>query len=93
MEFLGRRGGPRAVGDVFPAPATIRAMAFSPDGKRLLTGDHEGRVIVWDIGVESWLKRAFRIAGRELSPDERKRHMSRSAPQGFQNLYVSIKDT
>jgi WD40 repeat protein len=28
----------------------VRAMAFTPDGKSLITGDDSGTALVWDIG-------------------------------------------
>ena len=65
----------RALGTAFPAPAAIGAMAFAGDGKRLLTGDRQGRVIVWDVALADWQTRACRIAGRELTADEWRRYL------------------
>ncbi|MGB8435085.1 MAG: TIR domain-containing protein, partial [Burkholderiales bacterium] len=65
----------RTLGTAFPAPAVIRAMAFANDGKQLLTGDWQGRVIVWDVALADWRTQACRIAGRELTADEWRRYL------------------
>jgi hypothetical protein len=49
-------------------------IAFSPDGTTLATGyeDNEGHggVLLWDMDVTSWQRRAREIVGRNFSWDE-----------------------
>jgi WD40 repeat protein len=47
---------------------SVSTLSFSPDGGTLATGAAE--VIVWDVDPESWIKRACRIANRNLSRRE-----------------------
>ncbi len=65
----------RMVGRVVAAGAPIHQLAFATDGKRLLSGDEAGRAILWDVDVESWERQACRIAGRDLSREERARYL------------------
>jgi len=65
----------RTVGTGFNATGAISAMTFSADGRLLLSGDRNGQVVAWDVAVETWLQTACRIAGRELTPDERQRYL------------------
>lgn len=65
----------RTVGTGFNAGGAIAAMAFSADGRLLLSGDRNGQVVAWDVAVDTWRQTACRIAGRELTPDERQRYL------------------
>ena len=50
-------------------------MAFSPDGKTVAAGYHDvsgdgGGVVLWDVDLESWQRRAGRIANRNFTREE-----------------------
>jgi WD40 repeat protein len=74
-------------------PATVRAnaVAFTPDGKTLLTGFHDGSIQHWKVGTGERLRettgptneksRSFNV-GCAFSPDS-KRFITRSYPEGF----------
>jgi WD40 repeat protein len=46
------------------------ALTFSPDGKKLASSSRDGTIIVWDLGLESWIRRACDIANRNLTEAE-----------------------
>ena len=37
--------------------AAVRALAFAPDGRRLISGSHDNTVILWDVGSGAVIKR------------------------------------
>jgi WD40 repeat protein len=41
--------------DFGPHDADVRSLVFSPDGRRLVTGDATGKIYVWDVGGEESL--------------------------------------
>lgn len=47
--------------------ARISGITFSSDGKVLASGDQDGRIILWDVDINSWEDRACRLAGRNLT--------------------------
>jgi len=51
--------------------AAISSLAFAPDAATLLSVD-ESVVMIWDVSVDSWKRRANLIAGRPLRDDEHK---------------------
>jgi WD40 repeat protein len=51
-------------------PASIERIAFTPDGKRLITGHSNGRIGLWDADVERWPERACEVANRNLTHAE-----------------------
>jgi hypothetical protein len=57
-------------------------MAFTPDGRRLVTGHSNGEVVLWDVDLESWPGRACEIANRNLTRDERKTFVGEDLPYG-----------
>jgi len=48
----------------------IYTLAFSPDGKILVSGSQDATLRVWDIDPTSWRTRACERAGRNLLQDE-----------------------
>jgi WD40 repeat protein len=49
----------------------VLGVAFSLDGKTLLTiGEEDGRIMRWDVTVETWQHRVCRIANRNLTLEE-----------------------
>jgi Tol biopolymer transport system component len=60
--------------------ATVLTIAFTPDGKRLVTGHSNGHVGLWDADVESWPRYACRIANRNLTREEWKALVAEEVP-------------
>lgn len=59
----------RALG-MLEADASTLALAFTPDGKRLVSGHSSGDVVLWDADVGRWPQRACDIANRNPTRDE-----------------------
>jgi WD40 repeat protein len=51
------------------------ALAFSPDGRRLLAGDGNRRVFLWEIDPGLWRERACALVNRNLTEDEWRSHV------------------
>ncbi len=48
----------------------LTSVAFSPDGKTLVSGNNSGRTILWNIDPAAWQEMACAVAGRSLAPEE-----------------------
>lgn len=57
------RWTPPAPPKVYPFPAIVNALAFTPDGKRLVVGGHH-ELTVWDIATAKLVKRLYTRAER-----------------------------
>lgn len=51
-------------------PATIARMAFTKDGRQLITGHSNGRIGIWDADAGRWPERACEIANRNITRAE-----------------------
>ena len=70
-------GTPRAT---LEGGATTLTMAFTPDGRRLVTGHSSGEVALWDVDLDGWPSRACEIANRNLTRDEWKTFVGEDLP-------------
>ena len=61
----------QAVGLVGHALAAY-SLAFVPDGLRLLAGDNDRQVLLWNIAPTLWWKQACELVRRDFTPDERR---------------------
>jgi WD40 repeat protein len=48
----------------------IWTMVYGPDSKVLVSGGPDHTMRLWDVDVASWVSRACRLAGRDLTPAE-----------------------
>jgi hypothetical protein len=53
----------------------VRSVAFSPDGKALAAGAGPDGVVLGDVDLESWQRRAARIANRNFTRDEWRQYL------------------
>jgi WD40 repeat protein len=66
----------RLAQDPLPVEGFVKSVAFSPDGKTLAAGYRDGyaggrsSVVLWDVDLESWQRRAGQIANRNFTRDE-----------------------
>jgi len=51
-------------------------LTFSKDGHTLTSMGCDGTALLWDTSVDSWRRRARRIAGRELNDEERRLYLA-----------------
>src|SRR5688572_2868594 len=65
---------------ILEGSATTMSMVFLPDGKRLVTGHSNGEVILWNVEIESWPRRACEIANRNLTQEEWRSFVSEDLP-------------
>jgi WD40 repeat protein len=65
----------RRLAELGAYPGSVNALAFSPDGGRLVVGDASGQMRLWNVGtgreVARWQAHEPPIMGLALSPDDR----------------------
>ncbi|UGQ14538.1 WD40 repeat domain-containing protein [Yinghuangia sp. ASG 101] len=57
---------------------SVEAIAFSHDGRTLVTASDDGSGRLWEVGAagpEEAVRRIRGVVGRDLTPDERARHV------------------
>jgi WD40 repeat protein len=73
----------------------LTALAFSPDGSTLTTGyaDSKGRggVLLWDMDLPSWQRRAKELVGRNLSWDEWQKFFGTDVAS-YQRTFLDLPD-
>jgi WD40 repeat protein len=62
--------GSLMLGEAFILSASLSSQRVASVGR------FSGEVIIWDVSVDSWLRRACKIAGRTLTPQEQTRYVS-----------------
>lgn len=65
---------------ILDMPASVESLAFTRDGKRLVTGHTYGQIALWDTDVERWPERVCEIANRNLTHAEWKELVSDALP-------------
>ena len=58
----------------------MNSLAISPDGRWLVTGSDDKTVRIWELRIDALIDRARRLAGRELTVNERKHYMLDNLP-------------
>jgi WD40 repeat protein len=58
---------------------SVREVAISQNGRWLVTRDSE-KVKLWELDTDQLIGRARRLAGRELTPEEKRRHLFEQFP-------------
>jgi hypothetical protein len=60
----------------------VWSVAFSPDGKRVVSGGADNpnsrwdyMILIWNVDESEWKRRACRIAGRNFTWEEWRRYM------------------
>jgi len=59
----------------------VWSLTWSPDGERLASGGEDGTRL-WELGFESWRRRACRIANRNLTQEEWDLFIGSAIPRG-----------
>lgn len=55
---------------------SVKSLAYSPGGELLASSGEDNTVILWDVNVKSWQRRACEIVNRSLTKEEWKYYLS-----------------
>jgi WD40 repeat protein len=74
--MIGAAGKPPVVAAEYPGPRTVEAVAFTSDGRNLISAEHDGSVVVWEV-LSGQVRREFlghqaAVKGLAVSADGKK---------------------
>jgi WD40 repeat protein len=69
-----------------PSFSDLTGLAFSPDGRWLVSGSNSDATVAFDLNPESWVKEACAIAGRSVTAEDWSKYVGSSAPKSICHL-------
>jgi WD40 repeat protein len=87
-----RGAAPQLVGQLGGFTASIVQMAFSPDGRRLLAGDEEGGVWLWDLERQQLVARMYSFPDGSWVVVDSQGRFDTNNIEGFKRLHWVLPD-